>query len=166
MRTRIRALLVMLLGVFALTVGTVGPALAISPHFQSATTTGVNSNGGLTVTFTEAGLGNNANIDYTASADANATYACLNGGGNHPQAANKQSSTGTVTASGSFKSDKNGSLTGSLVVNPPASTLTCPKGQKFVLASVSYSNVTITDVTHNVSEPVTGGPLTRVFFVV
>jgi len=32
----------------------------------------------------EVGLGNNALISYTASADATATYACINGGGNHP----------------------------------------------------------------------------------
>jgi hypothetical protein len=48
---------------------TTGSAFAQSPHFLSAK---------------EAGLGNNALIAYTVSADATATYACINGGGNHP----------------------------------------------------------------------------------
>jgi hypothetical protein len=52
----------------------------------------------------EAGLGNNALISYTASADATATYVCINGGGNHPKATNKGTVSGLVSASGTFSS--------------------------------------------------------------
>jgi hypothetical protein len=44
------------------------------------------------VSWHEAGLGDNQNIDYRASADVSAVYTCLNGGGNHPKAANKETS--------------------------------------------------------------------------
>ena len=68
---------------------TTGSGFAQSPHFLSAK---------------EAGLGNNALISYTASADATATYACINGGGNHPKATNKETVSGLVSASGTFSS--------------------------------------------------------------
>src|SRR5436190_12384744 len=55
-------------------------------HFTS-TSTSVNSAGSLVATFSEAGLGNE-NVHYSLSADSSATYACINGGGNHPKAAN------------------------------------------------------------------------------
>jgi hypothetical protein len=42
-------------------------------------------------------------------------------------------------------------VTASLTVNPPPSDITCPPGQRLELASVSYTNVTLTDTTHNVS---------------
>jgi hypothetical protein len=42
----------------------------------------------------EAGLGDNQLVDYVASADASATYACINGGGKHPQAQNKETVNG------------------------------------------------------------------------
>ena len=51
------------------------PALAVSPHFISATGT-LNPNGSLTANFKEAGLGTNQNITYTLSANATATWAC------------------------------------------------------------------------------------------
>ena len=50
---------------------------------------------------------------------------------------------GPVSASGDFTSGKNGSITGSLTLSPPPSTLDCPGGQREVLASVSYTNVQV-----------------------
>ena len=44
-------------------------ALADSPHFVQASGS-LNGDGSLTVSFKEAGLGTNQNIDYTLSADA------------------------------------------------------------------------------------------------
>ena len=60
-------------------------ALAQSPHFIRASAT-LNNDGTLTVSWKEAGLGNNQLISYTASADATATYVCVNRGGANPSA--------------------------------------------------------------------------------
>jgi hypothetical protein len=116
---------------------------AQNPHFLRCSASGVNSNGTLNACFKIAGLGSNETITVTASADANATYGCLNNGGQCPNAANKVSVSGTVTASGQFTSGKNGQITDCLIVHPPPTTLTCPPGQDLVLVSVSYTNVTV-----------------------
>jgi hypothetical protein len=142
---------------------------AASPHFLRCAASGVNPDGTLNVSFTIAGLGDNQSLTVTASADANATYGCLNHGQQCPNAANKVnvqtdvSATGTfpsgkngqvtacltvevsgrVTAQGTFTSGKNGSIRGSLTVDPPPTTLNCPGGQTLVLVSVSYTNVSV-----------------------
>jgi len=116
---------------------------AQNPHFLSCGVSGVNSDGTLDASFRIAGLGSNVSITVTASADANATYACMNHGGNCPNAANKVDVSGTVTAQGTFTSGKNGSVRGSLTVDPPSTTLTCPGNQDLVLVKVSYTNVSL-----------------------
>jgi hypothetical protein len=146
----------------ALAVG-IGPALATSPHFISTSASGVNNNGSLTVNWKEAGLGNNQNITYVLSANSSAEYACINHGGNHPQASNKETVSGPVSATGTFSSGKNGSINGSLTVNPPSpGSFTCPGNQVLVLAMVSYSNVTLTDQTNSLSQSF--GNFSRTFF--
>ena len=40
-------------------------------------------------------------------------------------------------------SGKNGQITGCLTVDPPPTELTCPNGQRLVLVSVSYTNVSV-----------------------
>jgi hypothetical protein len=130
-------------------------ALAVSPHFISASAT-LNANGTLTVNFKEAGLGTNQNITYTASADATATYVCVNKGGGNPSASNKTTVAGPVSQTGTFSSGKNGNVTASLTVSPPPSDISCPPGQSLQLASVSYTNVAITDTTNGVTEPIPG----------
>ena|SRR5215469_15151075 len=126
------------------------PALAVSPHFVSAAGT-LNSNGSLTVNFKEAGLGTNQNIKYTLSANASATYVCVNKGGANPSASNKTTVAGPVSASGTFNSGKNGNVTASLTVSPPPSDITCPSGQTLKLASVSYTGVTLADTTNGIT---------------
>jgi hypothetical protein len=116
---------------------------AQSPHFLSCGASGVNADGSLNVSFKIAGLGSNQSITVTASADANATYACKNGGNQCPNANNKVDVSGKVSASGTFTSGKNGSIRGALFVEPPSTTLTCPNGQKLVLVSVTYTNVAV-----------------------
>jgi len=130
-------------------------ALAVSPHFISVTGT-LNQNGSLTVNFKEAGLGNNQNITYALNADATATYVCVNNGGANPSAQNKTTVAGPVSATGTFSSGKNGQITALLTVSPPPSDITCPPGQKLELASVTYTNVTLTDTTNQLP-PVTVG---------
>lgn len=136
---------------------------AANPHFVSASAN-LASNGNLIVQFKEAGLGNNQNINEVASADSTAEYACINKGGKHPQATNKETVSGPVTASGNFSSGRNGQINGSLTLTPPGpGSFSCPNGQKLVLASVSYTNVTITDTTNNVSANI-AGTFSKTFF--
>lgn len=148
---------VVLLSVLVMLALSMSVALADSPHFISASASGPNSAGQLIVSFKESGLGNNQLITYVASADATATYACINGGGNHPQASNKETVSGPVSASGTFSSGKNGTISQSLTLNPPsAGSFSCPSGQRLVLAFVSYTNVAITDTTNSVTESIPG----------
>jgi len=124
-------------------------AWADAPKFHSVSSS-VNSSGALVVNWDERGLGN-LNIDYTLTADASAVYACVNGGGNHPQAANKETVNSEVSASGSFE-PKNGRITANLTAGPPsAGGFSCPPGQRLVLASVSYTNIVLTDTTNGVT---------------
>jgi hypothetical protein len=73
----------------------------------------------LNVSWKEAGLGNNQNIDYLLEADATAEWACINNGGNFPQDPKKQTVEGPVTAEGTFSSGQNGQITASLSVEAP-----------------------------------------------
>jgi hypothetical protein len=139
-------------------------ALAAEPHFLSRQTSasGPDTRGDLEVNFKIAGLGDTVTTTVTASADATALYACQNKGGNFPSDPKKQEVSGPVTASGEFTSGKNGQITGTLFLMPPPSTLDCPSGQMRVLASVTYTNV-------QVSEPAAGtasipGTFSRTFF--
>jgi hypothetical protein len=118
---------------------------AASPHFIKNATgaSGPDASGNLTVSFKIAGLGKNVTLTIEATGDGTAVYACQNNGGNFPSDPKKQEVNGPVSASGEFTSGQNGQITGSLTLKPPASTLSCPPGQNEVLASVSYSDVTL-----------------------
>lgn len=125
-------------------------AHAQSPHFIRASGS-LDNDGSLTVSFKEAGLGTNQNINYVLSADATATYVCVNRGGANPSAHNKTTVAGPVTASGTFSSGRNGQVTASLTAEPPPSDIACPPGQSLQLAEVSYTNVLLTDTTNGES---------------
>jgi hypothetical protein len=158
---RLTAILGVVIGALLLFAST---ATAASPHFIRASASGPSSSGQLAVNFKIAGLGDTVTTTVTATADASALYACQNNGGNFPQDPKKQQVSGPVSASGSFTSGKNGSISGSLTLSPPASTLSCPGSQHPVLASVSYTNVAV-------SSPDAGsqsipGTFSRTFFVV
>jgi hypothetical protein len=159
-------LLVVIATVAALMAFGAAAAFADSPSFKSATAAGPAADGSLAVNFRETGLGNTPNpVNYQASADANALYACQNGGGNFPSDPKKKAETGRVTANGTFPSGKNGNVTGSLTLNPPPSTLSCPGGQTPVLVSVTYTNVQICDTDHNVCAAIPG-TFSRTFFTI
>ena len=130
---------------------------ANSPHFLKCSASGVNSDGSLNACFKIAGLGDNQPINVTASADATADYACKNHGQQCPNAANKVEVQADVSATGSFPSTKNGSVTACLTVDPPPTTLTCPGGQKLVLVSVSYTDVSLSsDASADTCQPSPG----------
>jgi len=145
-----RRMLLVLAAVFATAALAVPTALAVNAHFISASAA-LNTDGTLTASFKEAGLGTNQLIDYALTADGSATYVCVNKGGSNPSAQNKSTVNGPVSATGEFNSGKNGNVTGSLTVSPPPSNISCPKGQTLQVASVSYANVTLTDTTNNIA---------------
>jgi hypothetical protein len=151
------------IGVAALTFGTVGASATSGAHFFT-TSASINDNGALVVSWDEAGVGQ-ATVSYTLSANGTATYACINGGDNHPKAANKATVNGPVSAGGTFPRTKNGRVVGSLSAGPPsAGSFSCPSGQTLVLAAVSYTNIVLTDTTNNVS--VSLADISRTFFAV
>jgi len=117
-------------------------------HFFFANSS-VNNDGALVVNWDEAGLGQQQ-VNYTLSADATAIYACINGGGNHPKASNKETVAGQVNNGATF-TPQNGRVKESLTAGPlSAGSFTCPSGQTLVLAKVTYSNIVLTDTTNNV----------------
>src|SRR4029453_10488901 len=91
---------------------------AASPHFLRCSASGVNDDGTLNVCFKIAGLGDNQTLDVTASAHADAVYACKNNGQKCPNAANKVNVQADVSATGTFTSGKNGQITACLTVDP------------------------------------------------
>jgi hypothetical protein len=121
-------------------------------HFMTASGS-VNDAGALVVNWDEAGLGNE-DITYLLTANASATYACINGGGNHPKASNKETVQGQVSAGGSFQA-RNGRVIASLAAGPlSAGDFSCPSGQELVLACVSYTGIVLTDTTNGVVQPI------------
>lgn len=135
---------------------TAGVVWAANPHFVGKVTATLLSNNNVQVCWKEAGLGNNQNIDYTASADATATFVCVNNGGQCPNAANKSTVSGPVSATGTFNSGQNGQITQCLTINPPGpGAFSCPSGQTLTLSEVSYSNIEISDDTNNIQKTAT-----------
>lgn len=142
-------------------------APAASPHFIYCNASGVSETGSVKVSFKEAGLGANQNITYQATATATATYVCVNKGGQIPNDPKKTSVAGPVSATGTFNSGKNGNIVASLTIQPPAppSDFKCPPGQIMRLASVSFSNVAVRDVTNNVTCTTLPTTFSRTFIV-
>jgi hypothetical protein len=116
-------------------------AWAGSPHFiQNATSASV-SGSTLTVSGKEAGLGDEAQIHVVLSA----TALCINGGGNHPKAVNKTD----VTAAGDFPV-QNGKADFTLSVTASFQPSCSPP------MTVSFTNITVTDTTNNISMSIPG----------
>jgi hypothetical protein len=137
-----------------------GVAWAQSPHFVGTPQASFSADFDLAVAFKEAGLGNNQTITYNVNATATGACACVTNSGNCPAAANKFPPT-NVTGTGTFTSGKNGSISQTIDTDPPTcqqlSPATCPRGQTNTLASITYSNITITDTTTPVG-PVDASP--------
>ena len=116
-------------------------AWAGSPHFVDSTVTATRTGNTLTVSGKEAGLGDEAQVHIVVSA----TALCINGGGNHPKAVNKES----VSNEGTFpvqngKADFSLSLTA--VFQPPCSPP----------MTVEFTNVSVTDTTNGISVNLSG----------
>jgi len=155
-----RRLLFLLLGPLGAALSVIvlaaGPAAADSPHFISEGTASITSSGAYNVSnFKEAGLGNTTTSEsITLHIDkATATYVCVNGGGQHPKAVNKQSVNTSLTTTGSFPV-RNGQTTGSISAGPPPAgpfSPPCSPPMKVVLAQVSYSGVSLTGLAGDTS---------------
>jgi hypothetical protein len=114
-------------------------AWAGSPHFVTADAT--RSDNTLTVTFKEAGLGNEPQVHVVLSA----TALCINNGGKHPKAVNKAS----VNAAGDFPV-QNGKAEGSLSVTATFQPDCSPP------MTVAFTDVTLTDVTSGATANIPG----------
>jgi hypothetical protein len=143
--------------IFLLAIAAVVFAQAAVFHTADAS---VNSAGSLVVSWDERGLGNGGTdglVHYSLTADAHATYGCINGGGNHPKASNKETVNGPLGADIALPVSKNGRIIGSLTVGPlDAGNFSCPGGQALVLGSVSYDNVSLTDTTFGSTADIAG----------
>jgi len=137
-----------------------GVSWAASPHFVGPVPATLVEGNALQVCWKEAGLGNNQLIDYTASANATATFVCVNNGGQCPNAANKQQVQGPVSATGTFDSGDNGQITQCLIIQPPSVTPFCPGGQTETLDFLSYSGIKISDDTNDVTKTATPSSIT------
>jgi hypothetical protein len=141
------------------------PAFADSPNFHYANASISSSSGALTVGFKETGLGTTATTENVTLTVANATadYQCFNGGGNHPQAGNKETVSISLTTTGQFPV-RNGQTTGSLTVGPPSQgAFACPPGQTLFLQQVTYTGIAVTgsagDTLGATPDPISTGPI-------
>ena len=135
---RLRLLILLALGALAVAVPL---AWAGSPHFVDDTVNATRAGDSLTVSGKEAGLGDEAQVHIVVTA----TALCINGGGNHPKAVNKES----VSSQGDFpvqNGKANFSLTLTATFQPPCSPP----------MTVEFTDVTVTDTTNNISENLTG----------
>jgi hypothetical protein len=117
------------------------PAWAGSPHFVANSITASRTDNSLTVSGKEAGLGDEAQVHVVVSA----TALCINGGGNHPKAVNKES----VNAAGDFPV-QNGKANFSLSLTSAFQPECAPP------MSVEFTNVTVADTTNGLSANLTG----------
>jgi hypothetical protein len=118
--------------------------LAQNAHFMSCSSS-VGSSGNLSVSFRIAGLGAGASDTITAHTTATSTWGCLNGGQQCPNAANKFTNSEQLTGSLTVTAGHNGSASGTISLSPTQPANFCPHGQKMVLISVTYSDVTLTN---------------------
>lgn len=125
------------------------PAFAGNAHFIAAHTTASASGTDLLVKFKEAGLESGSVETVQASAHLDATYQCVNKGNHNPNDPKKTTVSADVSESGQFTAGKNGNLVGSLSLSAPAAAtvLDCPNGQKATLTVVTWSDISIADLT-------------------
>ncbi len=141
--------------VVAIVLGVYTTTLAQSPHFlNSRTRVSIDSEGDLVACFKEAGLGDNLLIDYLLSADVTVTCTCVNNSGRCPKAANKVTFSESEAVPGEFNSGKNGTISACLELSPPpcppSDPPTCGNGQSLALSAISYTNISLEDVTDDI----------------
>jgi hypothetical protein len=115
--------------------GVVGSPAYHSSLYQVA------SNGGLSHTFKQTGLGSFTTVAYTLVADATVTGFCQNPGGNQPEGT-PFPTTGTVVGD-NFRAPKNGSITATITLTPFSVVCQPPGGNphQFIVTGVSWDNI-------------------------
>lgn len=160
---RIRRTLAILAAALLTVFGVAAPASASNgggnPHFIYATPQLVGSD--LQVSFKEAGVGAGASVNVQTTATFSFVLGCINGGSNHPKAANKSAFSETGSASGTFPANAGGNVVASLTITAPStqdilSHLSCPSGQTTTLLSAGWSNLSITDSTNGITLNIPG----------
>jgi hypothetical protein len=136
-----RRLLVLLMAGFFLSFIAVPAAHAGSPHFINNAFTVERTDNTLTVSGKEAGLGDEAQIHVVLTA----TALCINPGGHHPKAVNKES----VSAEGDFPV-QNGKADFTLSVTATFQPECSPP------MTVEFTDVTVTDTTNNLTKTIPG----------
>ena len=142
-----------ILGVFgalaAVAVLSAAPAMAGNAHFIGNLTSASASGTDLTVQFKEAGLESGSTETVQVTAHLDATYQCINRGGSNPNDPKKTTISADVSESGTFTAGKNGTIKGSLTVSAPdaADVLDCPNGQRATLTAITWSDISIEDLT-------------------
>ena len=116
-------------------------AWAGNPHFVDDTVQFSRSGNSLTVSGKEAGLGDEAQVHIVLSATAD----CINGGGHHPRAANKES----VSSAGDFPV-QNGKANFTLSVTAVFSPNCSPP------MTVQFTDVSVTDTTNGITQRFSG----------
>jgi hypothetical protein len=116
-------------------------ASAGSPHFVSNTVTATRTDNSLTVSGKEAGLGDESQVHIVVSA----TALCINPGGNHPKAVNKES----VSVGDNFPV-QNGKAEFSLTLTATFTPECSPP------MTVAFTDVTVTDTTNGISKSFPG----------
>jgi hypothetical protein len=114
-------------------------AWAGSPHFITVSATRTDNS--LTISGKEAGLGNEEQVNIVVSATAE----CINGGGRHPTAENKESLSAAENVP-----VQNGKANFSLTVTAATKPSCAPP------MTLAFTDVTVTDTTNGISASLTG----------
>jgi hypothetical protein len=139
---RLRSIPIVLVAVLvALAMGAIGAPVAWAGHPHFVTVSATSSDNTLTVSGKEAGLGDEEQVHIVVSATAE----CINNGGHHPKAVNKES----VSEEGEFPV-QNGKADFSLTLTASFQPECSPP------MSVVFTDVTVTDTTNGISAKLTG----------
>ena len=141
------------------------PALAQSPHFAQAAASGPDESGVLTVNFRLVGLAATGAANVVAVSEGTAIYACGSSDGTLPPDPTVQEHSETLVGSGDFTGRSKGQLTGSLSLMPPPATLDCPSDLVVLLASVTYTGVTVIESASG-SERAVPGTFSRMYVAI
>lgn len=135
-------------------------AMAANPQFLRAPSAQLGSPK-VIVSWTEVGLGDlSAEVEYLATANAAATYQCVNRGNKCPEASNKEDVMAPVSSKGTFSVGKNGRISASMEIEAPPSTLVCPGNQVVSVATVVFTDIRLTDTTNDVTSETNPNTLT------
>lgn len=137
-----------------------GPAQAnpSGPQFSGKVTSSIDpKTGDVKICFKETGLKKDKAVSYLAKGNVTASFACLNPGGNCPKG-QETSLKDIVTASATYSPDKHGNVSACITLKAPKPKQNpCPGPMKLVVQSVSWTNLSITDVTNKIG-PVAAYP--------